>query len=78
LDESEGARKSAYDSILALVNWIRHCQSTIGLSNSDIRSLFKGVLFHPSFPLEYMNVRFVSELEKYEESLLTKGEKLLK
>lgn len=77
LDESEGTGKAAYNSTLALVNWIRHCRSTIGLSNSDIQSLFKGVLFHPSFALNDVNVRSVSELVKYEESLLTKGENWL-
>jgi hypothetical protein len=47
----------------------------IGLSNSNIGTLFKGVLFHLSIVLNDVNVRFVSELENYEESLLTKREK---
>jgi hypothetical protein len=50
-----------YDSTFSLVHWIRHYKTTIGLSNKDSNSLFEKVLFHPSFKLEDVNVRFVAQ-----------------
>jgi len=51
------------------VHWIRHCRATIGLSNKDINSLFDKVLFHPSFKLEDVSVRFATQIDRYEQTI---------
>jgi hypothetical protein len=39
------------------------------LSNKDINFLFEKVLFHPSFKLEDVNVRFVAQNDYYEQMI---------
>jgi hypothetical protein len=70
----DSKEKSNFDSTLSLVHWIRHCRSSVGLSNSDIEKLFRRVIFHPAFKLEDVTVRSVRELEAYEERLITSKE----
>ncbi|CAM6050719.1 unnamed protein product, partial [Sphagnum compactum] len=48
---------------------IRHCRATIGLSNKDINSLVDKVLFHPSFKLEDVSVRFAAQIDRYEQTI---------
>ncbi len=51
------------------MHWIKHCRATIGLSNKHMKSLFEKVLFHPSFKLEDVSVRFTAQIDCYEQTI---------
>jgi hypothetical protein len=69
-DDHNLAQFQPFDSTFSLVHWTRTCNNGGGLSTKDMASLFKQVLFHPSFNIGDVSVKSVVDVENYGNQVL--------
>ena len=70
VDDPNLAQFQSFDSTFSLVHWIRTCNNGRGLSTKNMASLFKQVMFHPSFNIGDVFVESVVDVENYGNQIL--------